>query len=237
MLEVTLDRTHQENYNVRTFWFLPNRPLRYSAGQFIEMFLPHDNPDERGVKHWFTLSSAPTDKLISITTKYAGSKSSTFKKTLFSLKPGSKIKIVEPMGDFVLPKDKSIPLIFIAGGMGLTPYHSIIKWLIEVKERREVQVLLAFNQPKDILFEDLFKSYGAEVQVIVSTPTPSWQGLVGKLSADKIIELTGDFGDKRIYVSGPEPMVEALETDILAQGVNKSNLVLDFFPNYTADLK
>jgi len=236
-MQVRLDHTHQENYNVRTFWFKPEHTVRYTAGQFIEMYLPHDNPDERGIKHWFTLSSSPTDKLISITTKYFGDKASSFKKTLFSLKLGSKIKIVEPMGDFVLPKDKTRPLVFVAGGIGLTPYHSIVKWLSDVGEKRQIQVLLAFNEPRDIIFDDLFKNYGAEVKIIVSNPTPDWKGLAGQLSASKIIKLTGGSDGKQIYVSGPEPMVEVLEKDLLEHGIKKSHLVLDFFPNYTADLK
>lgn len=236
-MQNTLVHTHQENYNVRTIWFKPEYPVRYTAGQFIEMYLPHENLDERGVKHWFTLSSSPTDELISITTKDFGNKASSFKKTLFGLEAGAKINIVEPMGDFVLPKDKSIPLVFVAGGIGLTPYHSIIKWLTDTDEKRQIQILLAFNEPKDIIFEDLFRNYGAEVKIIVGHPSSGWKGLTGQLSADKIIELTGSPDGKQIYVSGPEPMVETLEKDLLENGIKKSQLVLDFFPNYTADLK
>ncbi len=238
MSKVTLVKTQPENYNVQTFWFKPEKKFDYTAGQFIEMFLPHDNPDERGIKHWFTLSSSPTDDLISITTKNFGDKASTFKKTLFSLKPGTEIKIVEPMGDFVLPKDASIPLVFVAGGIGLTPYHSIIKYLTDKSERRQIQMLLAFNEARDIIFEDFFRNYTPDVKIIVSHPDEKWTGEVGQLSAEKIFELTGGNSDeKKIYVSGPEPMVEALEKDLHEHDVKTSQLVLDFFPGYTADLR
>jgi len=237
-MKITLVKTHQENYNVRTFWFKPETRLDYTAGQFIELYLPHDNPDDRGIKRWFTLSSSPTNDLISVTTKFAGDKTSSFKKALFALKPGAELKLVEPMGDFVLPKATSIPLVFVAGGIGLTPFHSIIKYLADAGEKRQIQVLLAFNEPKDILFEDLFKKYGAEVKVIISNPTADWQGETGQLSAQRILELTGGKSDtRRYYISGPEPMVEALETDMHEHGVDKNQLVLDFFPGYTPDLK
>jgi len=157
-MQITLDHTEKENYNVQTFWFRPEKKLEYTAGQFIEMFLPHDNPDERGIKHWFTLSSSPTDELISITTKNFGEKASSFKKTLFGLRPGAVIKIVEPMGDFVLPKDVSIPLVFVAGGIGLTPYHSMIKWLLDTGEKSQIQIILAFNNPRDVISEDLLRN-------------------------------------------------------------------------------
>ncbi len=235
-MEITLDHTEKINYNVTTFWFKPERQVKYTAGQFIEMFLPHDNPDERGIKHWFTLSSSPTEELICITTKFFGDTASTFKKTLFSLKPSAKIKIVEPMGDFVLPKSADIPLVFVAGGIGITPFRSMIKWLKDSHEKRDIEVILAANQPKDFLFVDLFKDYGVKLKQIVSEPDESWDGEVGKLSADKIIELTGQVGHKHVYVSGPEPMVETLEKDLLSHGVKNTQLILDFFPNYKADL-
>lgn len=236
-MQITLDHIKPENYNVKTFWLRPEKPFGYTAGQFIEMYLPHDNPDERGIKRWFTLSSSPSEELISITTKFAGDSASSFKKTLFGLKPGAKIKIVEPMGDFVLPKSADIPLVFVAGGIGVTPFRSMVKWLSDTHEKRDIQVLLAANQPKDIIFEQLFKNYSSRVTEIVSGPSSDWQGQTGRLSASKILELTGQPGHKRIYVSGPEPMVETLEKELHQHHVAKSQLVLDFFPGYKPDLK
>lgn len=234
---VTLKHTHKENHNIQTFWFKPQKPLEYTAGQFIEMYLPHDNPDERGIKHWFTLSSGPTDELISITTRFAGSKSSSFKKTLFGLKPGTELKFVEPMGDFVLPKDSKIPLVFVAGGMGITPFHSIIKWLTDSLEKRDITLLYAANSSRDFIFIDLFKSYGLKLIQMVSNADKNWQGETGHLSATNILKLANGSSNKLIYVSGPEPMVETLEKDLYTHGVNKEQLVLDFFPGYRSDLK
>jgi len=88
----------------RTFYFRPEQPLSYTAGQFTELTIPHKRPDERGLKRWFTLSSSPTSELLSITTKFNNDKSSSFKKALFGLKPGAELTMAEPMGDFVLPK-------------------------------------------------------------------------------------------------------------------------------------
>lgn len=237
-MQITLDHIVDENYNIKTLWFRPERKIEYLAGQFIEMVLPHNNADSRGQKRWFTLSSSPSDNLISITTKNFGNKASTFKKKLFSLKQGDTVNIVEPMGDFVLPIDSMIPLVFIAGGIGLTPYHSMVKWLTDSSEKRQLQIILAFNQPHDIVFDYFFRSYTNDLKIVVSNPDSDWNGETGKLSAEKIFELTGgDINDKKIYVSGPEPMVENLEKGLLEHGVTKNNLVLDFFPGYASDLK
>lgn len=230
-------KSEQENYNVRTFWFQPKSNLEYTAGQFIELYLPHESPDNRGIKRWFTLSSSPSDNLVSITTKFAGKKASSFKTHLFDLKPGDELKFIEPMGDFVLPKDSSIPLILVSGGIGLTPFHSMIKWLADTDEKRQIKLIMAFKKQKDIIFEQMFHDYGAEVTVLVSEPDDSWSGESGKLTAEIILSFVGEIAEKaRIYVSGPEPMVESLEADLLNNGINKNQLVLDFFPGYAQDL-
>src|SRR5689334_9369093 len=98
-MKVALSHTVQEAPDITSFYFIPEHPLRYVAGQFIELMLPHNNPDERGIKHWFTLSSAPGHEQVSITTRHA-EKPSTFKQTLWKLKPGDTVVMSEPMGDF-----------------------------------------------------------------------------------------------------------------------------------------
>lgn len=222
-MKVTLDHIEKISHNVTTFWFKPRGYVDYTAGQFIEMYLPHDSPDERGHKHWFTLSSSPTEDLLSITTKFAGDKGSSFKRTLFALKPGVVVDMSDPMGDFVLPKDKTIPLVFVAGGIGVTPYRSITKWLMDTKEQRDIQAVLAAATPKDVLFKDLFEAYAVKPSLVF-----------GQLKAEQILTLIASANDKRIYVSGPEQMVETLHKDLEKLGVSKDQLVGDFFPGYSA---
>lgn len=218
--------------NIRSFWFAPEKPIDYVAGQYIEMSLPHDNPDERGQKHWFTLSSSPTDDLISITTRYAPERSSTFKQVLFGLRTGAEITISEAMGDFVLPKDSTLPLLFVVGGIGVTPIHSIVKWLADKNEHRNVHIIFAAKQLSDVVFRDLFEAYGAKLDIILSEQTKEWSGRTGQLTGELILEMAGKDPDQLIYVSGPERMTEALEAQLLNLGVTKDKLVLDFFPGY-----
>lgn len=231
-MRVTLDHTEEIAHNIRTFWFRPDSPVRYEAGQFIELTIPHDNPDKRGIKRWFTLSSSPSEELVAITTKYAIEKSSTFKETLFTLDPGVSIMMSEPMGDFVLPKDKSVPLVFIAGGVGITPIRSMIKWLSDKQEQRTVHLLYASNTVDELAFRDLFDSYGAPTDLIVNQAPKNWQGSTGRLDGTKILELAPDVDRKLYYISGPEPMVESLAKDLAAHGVDKRKIVGDYFPNY-----
>jgi glycine betaine catabolism B len=231
-MKVTLDHSVAEAGNIRTFYFKPERPMQYTAGQYTELTVPHAHPDERGTKHWFTLSSSPLEEFLTITTKYAGDTSSSFKKALFHLPDGSELDMVDAMGDFVLPKLVQTPLIFVAGGIGITPFHSMLEWLYETMEDRPIKLLYGVRTEDEIIFQETFKKARVEPTVVVSEPSDAWGGERGRIDAELILGLEKPSEDTLIYVSGPEPMVEALEKDLKSHGVKKEQLVLDFFPNY-----
>lgn len=221
-----------EASNIATFFFEPEKPIHYTAGQFVELTLSHAHPDKRGIKRWFTLSSSPNEKLISITTKFAKENGSSYKKALRSLKPGDKLTVSDPMGDFVLPKLIQTPLIFVAGGIGITPFKSILSWLNEANEQRPIKMLVGVNNEDEIVFQDVIHKSKIHNTVVVSEPSSAWGGEVGRLSSELILGLEEPNEDTLIYISGPEPMVEHLEADLKKAGIKKDQLVLDFFPNY-----
>lgn len=232
-MKVVFDHSSDEAKNIKTFWFKPDRHVRYVAGQFTELRLPHNNKDKRGDKRWFTLSSSPTENMLSITTKFAGEKSSSFKRQLLSLEPGTELNLAEPMGDFVLPKNQDIPLVFVAGGIGVTPMRSMAKFLADSKEKRSIHLIYAANTIEDVAFRDLFERTCSKFDIVLTEPPAKWQGEVGRLSASRIVNIAGGSKDKRIYLSGPEPMVEALDKGLKDSGFNKRDIVTDFFPGYT----
>lgn len=126
------------------------------------------------------------------------------------------------MGDFVLPKDYSIPLMFVAGGIGCTPYHSIIKHLKQIDEKRDIQLLYAAKNLDEVAFKELFASYLED----------DFQITLDRLSADFILNTIKNPDKRRIYLSGPEPMVEQLDKDIKEAGFSPQRLHTDFFPGY-----
>ena len=234
-MKATFHDSIEEASNIRTFRFKPERPVDFVAGQFTELFLPHDDADDRGIKRWFTISSAPFDEYLTITTKLSEN-SSTFKQTLQTLKPGDEVTLAEPMGDFVLPRDNAIPVIFVAGGIGITPYHSILSWLAaEDDEYRNIKLLYAVNSEDEIIFQDTFHKADINPTIVVSNPSSEWGGERGRITADHILKLTEPAKDSLIYISGPEPMVESLRDDLINLEFPKTNIVGDYFPNYTSN--
>lgn len=231
-MNVTFDHTKIEGSNIYTFYFAHAGNVDYVPGQFIELSLPHDFPDDRGQKRWFTLSSSPTEKLLGITTRIDSESPSTFKQALVSLSEGQEVTMADPMGDFVLPIDKKRRLVFIAGGIGITPYRSMVKWLIDNEENREIELIYGVNDVNDAVFIELFSEYGLNVQIVPTTTPSNWLGESGQLDTGIIRKLISDFSNKLFYISGPEQMTEKIHAVLKDAGVPKSDLVGDYFPGY-----
>lgn len=230
---VTLDHIEDNARYIKTFWFRPEGRVRHVAGQFTQINLPLDHPDERGSKHWFTISSSPTEALLGITSKFAPGQSSTFKQALANLEPGARLTLAEPMGDFVLPKDKTIPLLFVAGGIGITPYRSLAKWLIDKGEKRDVHLAYSTRTAEELAFLDIFKSYDMKFTPVVTEPTKEWKGQTGVLTAKQILRLADVQGPRTlVYIAGPEPMVEQFVDELRSLGIANHRLVTDYFPGY-----
>jgi len=232
-MRVVFDHHHDEAPNIRTFYFRPETPLRYTAGQYIELTVPHANPDNRGQKRWFTLSSSPTEELASITTKFAADGGSSFKKALRHLQPGNDAVMSEPLGDFVLPKLLQTPLIFVAGGIGITPFHSMLTWLSTTNEQRPITMLYGVHSEDEIIFQDTLDRAHQHATLIVKEPSPAWGGERGVLTPELIMGIGQPSQESLVYISGPEPMVQQLSKSLVHLGLEKRQLVLDEFPNYT----
>ena len=232
-MKVTFDHLDAEASHISTFWFKPEHPVRYVAGQYIELTLKHPDADDRGEKRWFTLSSAPGHELVSITTKQAADNGSSFKRALFALTPGAELRMSEPMGDFVLPKDANRPLVFVAGGIGITPFHSIAGWLAACGEQRPIRFIYAVRTEDEIVFEATFRKAGIHMTIVVSEPTEAWGGERGRLTPEMVLGLSEPTDDTLVYLSGPEPMVESLG-DALKARLGSERIVQDFFPGYPA---
>ena len=231
-MHIIFDHAEILRPNISTFWFKPEPSLRYEPGQFIELYLPHTSTDKRGERREFSLTSSPNEPLIAITTNFDFDSGSTFKQELRNLKCGQHVSVNEPMGDFVLPKDPSIPLVFVAGGIGSAPYVSMIKWLLAKNERRDIQLIYSVSKPDDFLFMEEWGNYALKFTPIVTSPDRQWTGLNGRLDAQQILDLAGPLHDKLTYLAGPQSMVEPMFDNLLATGLTRSNILLDYFPGY-----
>lgn len=220
-----------ESEDVRTFWFRPERMICYDAGQFVELRLQNLQlpPDQQA--RWFTLSSSPTEKLLSITTRIPA-EPSAFKASLLGLRSGDSADMSEPLGDFILPIDTSRRLIFVAGGIGITPFRSMLKYLKDINKVRDIQLIYAANSDKDLAFvSDISKSQ-VVVTYALSEPSKLADSVSEPLSASLITRLASPTSDDLIYISGSPKMVESLSASLISLGIKDYCLVTDSFLGY-----
>ncbi len=226
----------QLSSKIYDFAFLPDQKLFFKPGQYLEWTLPHDKPDTRGNRRFFTIASSPTEKEIHLSTKIDQDKGSTFKKKLFNIKEKDQFISSHLAGDFVLPKNTAEKLVFIAGGIGVTPYRSMIKYLADKHEKRNIHLFYQAVTEKDFAYQDLFEKVkneiGLKTTYIVSEPNKDWQGETGRITPEMIRRIIPDFSERTFYLSGPDAMVENYESMLGKMGIEKKKIITDYFPGY-----
>lgn len=229
------EKNSQDSYN---FYFKKPKNFSYTAGQYIKMKLPIENPDDRGVTRYFTLSSSPTDSYLMITTRII---KSSFKKHLGKLKIGEKVHMRGPWGDFTLPTKPGKPLILLAGGIGMTPYHSILRFMAEKNVKIPITLYVSYKTPEDILYAEELEAIMAKhknIKVITSITQPKgsdWVGETGRIDKEFLENHITTLSKNTYYVSGPDPMVFATEKNLIDLGVPKDQIQTDGFPGYRYD--
>lgn len=236
-MALKLTQKVQLTHDTALFVFNPVSNFKYKPGQYMEWTLPHDKTDNRGNRRYFSLASSPTEDTPAIVVKYYDPPSS-FKRSLFNMPIGTTVIACQLSGDFVMPKDMSKHLVFIAGGVGFAPFRSMIKYIMDNKLNVNITVLFANKTPKDVFYADFLKQaekFGVKTQYILtdekSVPA-NWKGPRGYLTGDMVKSLIPDFSDSLFFISGPQIMVQSIEKTLKQAGVKKSNITTDFFPGY-----
>jgi len=220
------------------FIFNPGRKFAYEPGQYLEWTLMHPKTDSRGSRRYFTLASSPTEPDIRIGVKfYEGG--SSFKKALVDADENTRIVASQLTGDFTLPKNQSQKLVFIAGGIGITPFRSMTKYLVDKNEKRPVMLLYSARNEQAIAYKEIFEA--ARIKLGIKTiytltdnhaPITGPNTVAGPITADLIKQAVPDYLDRTFYLSGTHQMVVAIKDIVSELGVSSSNIKTDFFPGY-----
>jgi ferredoxin-NADP reductase len=244
-MRATFDHLKWENQaqTIATFYFRPEGRFRYEAGQYAVIDVPHAGADNRGTSRTMTLSSSPNDPLLAMTMRlYAPRASSTFKQALLRLQAGDSVTIYDAMGDLILPLDESIPLVFIAGGVGIASFVGMMKWLHQQRQYRSVTLHYAVAAAGDIVLQKPFEAYASFNHLTRSLYTPDvnsahafgGQVVPRRMAAADILPAIER--ESLIYISGTEKMVEDILHQLIDAGVARRQIVFDYFDGYNSDI-
>ena len=210
--------------------------FRFKPGQYMEFTLPHSDADARGYRRYFTIASSPTEQHLRIGVKFYP-KGSSFKTAMLKMNRDAVMGIAGLAGDFVMPKDTSRKLAFIAGGIGVTPFRSMVKYLIDTGQRRDVVMMYAERKLSDLAYVDVFNEAqhtpGLRIVYTLSAEAAVPPGFLrGSISTEAIRREIPDYLERQFYISGPHSMVAAMQQQLSSLGVSDRQIKTDFFPGY-----
>ncbi|QPC92934.1 RnfABCDGE type electron transport complex subunit D [Mesorhizobium sp. INR15] len=231
---LTLERIEQSAVDSYDFIFRSPRKLAFEAGQYLEWTLGIDRADNRGNRRYFTVASAPTEETVRLGVKFYP-QSSAFKQALGTMKPGSTIHASQLAGDFTLPSNPQTKIAFLAGGIGITPFRSMLQYLIDRKEARPIIVLYGTETQDDIAYSAVLGAAKRElgiktVHAVAKGAEPGQYP--GYIDARLVRLAMPDYLERTFYISGPQTMVKALRQKLLAMGVRRSKIKVDYFPGF-----
>lgn len=235
-IALKLRRKTRLSPDIVNFVFTPAQRLAYAPGQYMEWTLAHPHPDSRGNRRYFTLASSPTEDTVQLGVRFYP-QGSTFKQAMHAMNGRTAILGGQIAGDFTLPQDPHQKLVFIAGGIGITPYRSMLKYLLDMRQRRDIVLIYANRNPADFVYRDVLGEAHDKLGVkAVFTLTdsaavpPSWPGSQGRIDQDLILKTVPDFRERTFYISGPPDMVRSCQHALKQLGVRNSQIKTDFFP-------
>lgn len=236
LYRLTVSGMREETPSVRTLALdLGGQELNYEAGQYVSLILK-DAQDPRGNRRPFTLSSSPSEKgFLSITSKMTGS---PFKNAFGALTAGDEVEVRGPFGDFTLLPDRDA--LMIAGGIGITPFRSMLRWAVDRGLQRRVVLLYSNSVEQEIAFRGELNQLCAESTPlrVVYTLTRAeqdsdWQGHRGRIDAQIIRREAVRLEEPVYYICGPSGLVEGMEQLLVQElEINDSDIRSEDFPGY-----
>jgi ferredoxin-NADP reductase len=192
-------------------------------------------PDNRGSSRFFTIASSPLEKkYLMITTKII---QSSFKKRLMTLKSQELVKFFGPIGAFILNEEEKNPRVFLAGGIGITPFHSMITYANAKKLSIPITFIASFSTMEDLVFYKELTDIANKNPIIkiiytVTHPENGWKGETSRISEDVIKKYVPDIFKPQYFIVGAPAMVAAMEETVNKMGVVNEKIFIENFTGY-----
>jgi glycine betaine catabolism B len=224
--------------DIYDFVLVTPEKVPFRPGQYMEWTLGHEQSDSRGNRRYFTLASSPTEREVRLGVKFYD-RSSSFKKRMLALEPGDEIMGGQLAGDFLLPDDPTKKLVFLAGGIGITPFRSMTKYLVDRNEKRSVVMLYSNRHTAEISYREIFEEAREKIGMKTvyavtgaNQTLPAEHATRGQVDAAMVRREVPDYAERTFYISGTHGMVSAFEKMLKDMGVHKNQIKIDFFPGF-----
>jgi ferredoxin-NADP reductase/nitrite reductase/ring-hydroxylating ferredoxin subunit len=236
-----LEKEKVEGTDVMSFKF-SKTSLKYTAGQHAYFEIGGVYNDPKGPIRHFTIASSPTEDFILMSTRI---RDTPYKKRLSLLENGMKVKVRGPEGKFVLHEDYSKSAIFLSGGIGVTPFRSMIKYATDKQLPIRIIMFDSNRNQENILFKKEFDecaSINKNLQIIYTiteeeqnqSGANNWKGEKGRIDKAMLTRYSGDSEQKNsvFYICGPPAMIKAMQDLLQDIQISKYQIRVEEFTGY-----
>ena len=207
----------------------------YRPGAYFWIELPdRGHTDEKGLRRHISLATSPTEPgVVGLATRL---RDTAFKRTLTELEVGDEVQVEEPKGSFLLPEDMSGEYVFVAGGIGITVFRSMLRFIADEVLPYRVALVYSNRDRESAAFLDELEAIerradGVSV-ILTMTDESGWSGETRHLDAEVLAELVGGLEGKTFLVAGPPQMAEAVAASLTDAGLPEERVLADKFSGY-----
>jgi ferredoxin-NADP reductase len=236
--EVSLKHRRDVAEGTTAFLFEKPAGMSFKAGQYLNFTLV-DPPetDAEGNTRTFSIASAPDDEELMMATRM---RDTAFKRVLRTMPLGAKVEIEGPYGNFILHNNATRCSVFLTGGIGITPFRSIIRDAARKKLPHRLLLFYSNRRPEDGAFlEELQHAerdnpnyqFVGTMTDMANSKQP-WQGKTGYINRDMLAQLLRDVTTPIYYIAGPPGMVIAMRKMLADAGINDDGIRTEEFAGY-----
>jgi len=220
------------------FQFEKPKDFVFKAGQYIDLTLLGSRAgSSNGLTHTFSIASSPFDEELLVTTRM---RSTLFKQALSVLPIGTGARIEGPMGSFSLHNNTSRLAVFLAGGIGIAPFLSMVSHATAEKRRHPMILFYANRYLEDAAFINLLWKLERANPRFRFVPTltriannnGAWTGKTGHISSEMLVTQIGIVRGPIYYIAGPPTMVAATRRTLAEVGVDEDDIRTEEFAGY-----
>ena len=215
---------------------LLGREVAFRPGQYFWVTLldpPYE--DEKGPRRHISVVTSPSEQgVLGLATRI---RDSAFKRYLAELPVGAEVEVEPPKGDFRLPEDTSLHYVFIAGGIGITVFRSMLRYIADEQLPYRITLVYSNRDRESAALVDELQELERRIAgfrlILTMTGDPSWEGETRRIDGDMLRDvLDGDLGGYTNLVAGPPPMVEGVVEELKQAGVPEEQILPDRFSGY-----
>jgi ferredoxin-NADP reductase len=209
----------------------------FKPGQAIDLILPELPEDGAQDRHAFSIVSAPFEAQLVVATRM---RDSAFKRALKALLPGAALRVEGPFGSLTLHKDRARAAVFIAGGIGITPFMSMLRHAAHDPQPRSLTLLYSNRRPEDAAFLGELEDLEQRVRGLrlfatmteMSRSSRRWGGLAGLIDADLVRKASEGLTAPIYYLAGPPAMVAGLRKTLGEAHIDDDDIRSEEFYGY-----